>query len=102
MREGFVMSECPGSKYCVRQEWWMGDLKTTNMFCDRMFDIMGNPVALCKSDGTFTSTGLNNIQCTNRCCSSDYCNLPTAATPSYGYCALPLLFVVYWKLVCNY
>ncbi|PIO66885.1 hypothetical protein TELCIR_11390 [Teladorsagia circumcincta] len=63
------------------------------MLCDRVADIFGNPVSICKSDGTFTSTGVNNIQCTNRCCSSEYCNLPTSSTGITGYCSLLLMFV---------
>ncbi|KAK5964972.1 hypothetical protein GCK32_018333 [Trichostrongylus colubriformis] len=104
--ENMVISEC-GSSYCVSQEWWSNDVKMVNLFCDRIFvDMNGNYVALCKADGTFTSTGFNNVQCTNKCCSSDYCNRPISSTgptsnigiPCYHLLLLLILVILYKNL----
>ncbi|WKY02098.1 hypothetical protein Q1695_015816 [Nippostrongylus brasiliensis] len=77
-RETVGLAECPAVSYCVKQEWELGGITTRNFLCDRTMSGSGMEIITCSKDGSTNSVGLNNIQCTNTCCSSDYCNLPTS------------------------
>ncbi|RCN50206.1 hypothetical protein ANCCAN_03811 [Ancylostoma caninum] len=75
LRESLSLTDCPNTRFCVRQEITSSDLKTVNYLCDQATDIHGNYVVACQSEGTHSSTTSNNFPSVNMCCSSDLCNL---------------------------
>lgn len=72
----------------------LNGIKTVNLMCDRAVDVMGNPIVVCQSEGTFSSTGVNNVQCVNVCCNSDYCNLEAKGDNRALYCVVLLMLSV--------
>ncbi|KAK6746209.1 hypothetical protein RB195_012368 [Necator americanus] len=100
LRESVALTECPGSRFCVRQELTSADLKTINFFCDQITDIHGNPLVTCKSDGAQTPNTANNFKALVVCCSSDYCNLSVSNSISSSACSIGMILLsVLYKFV---
>ncbi|RCN44415.1 hypothetical protein ANCCAN_09552 [Ancylostoma caninum] len=96
LRESLSLTDCPNTRFCVRQEITSSDLKTVNYLCDQATDIHGNYVVACQSEGTHSSTTSNNFPSVTMCCSSDLCNLNasnSSNSPLYRFVMVLLLLL---------
>ncbi|KHJ86460.1 hypothetical protein OESDEN_13791 [Oesophagostomum dentatum] len=82
LRESVSLTDCPSSRFCVRQEIASGDLRTVNFICDQTPDVHGSVFVICQGVGTHVSTTPTGVQSINTCCASDYCNLYVSGSSS--------------------
>ncbi|CAJ0596648.1 unnamed protein product [Cylicocyclus nassatus] len=93
LRESVSLTDCPASRFCVRQDVVSADLKTVNFLCDQSYDVRGLVFIVCQGPGTHISTTPAQVPAINTCCAADLCNLYVSSSSfvSFYYIALLLL-----------